>query len=393
MPTNLPPEAKDKWAEVEAARHPKEKLRKMQEFLSVVPQHKGTLKLRGQVKKKMAVIRKDMEDKKRKGTGRSSGGPKLFIEKEGAAQIALLGVTNVGKSSLLTAVTNAKIEVSPNPYTTRESTPAIMNYLDVQFQIVEAPALMEGSADGRAWGLQTLGTARNADGLIIMVDLGKNPVGELKLVLEELQKSRILLSRPRGRVDIDRRHAGTSLRILLAGKLVDCTMKEVEDLIRSYRISDAIVRISGEVALDDIEDSIFESTIYKPALVVANKLDLKSARTNLKRLESFVAGKMPIIAVSCEQKQGLEKLGEKLFTTMNVMRIYTKEPSNREPSSKPFTLKKGATLQDLAKSIHGEFVKEFSFARVWAKRLTFSPQKVGLAFVLQDEDVVEIHTK
>ena len=102
---------------------------------------------------------------------------------------------------------------------------------------------------------------------------------------------------------------------------------------------------------------------------------------------------MPIIAVSCEQKQGLEKLGEKLFTTMNVMRIYTKEPSNREPSSKPFTLKKGATLQDLAKSIHGEFVKEFSFARVWAKRLTFSPQKVGLAFVLQDEDVVEIHTK
>src|SRR3990170_8655571 len=188
MPTNLPPEAKDKWAEVEAARNPKEKLRKIQEFLSAVPQHKGTLKLRGQIKKKMAVIRKDLEEKKLKGTGRGSGGPKFFIEKEGAAQIAVLGVTNVGRSCLLTAVTNAKIEVSPNPYTTREPTPAIMNYLDVQFQLVEAPALMEGSADGRAWGPQTLGAARNADGLILMVDLGADAVGQLQLVLGELEK-------------------------------------------------------------------------------------------------------------------------------------------------------------------------------------------------------------
>src|SRR3972149_2159019 len=142
MPTNLPPEALDKWAEVEAAHGQKQKLQKMQEFLSVVPQHKGTMKLRGQIKKKMAVIRKDLEDKKRKGTGKGSGGPKFFIEKEGAAQIALLGVTKVGRSCLLTAVTNANVAVSPNPYTTREPTPAIMNYLDVQFQLVETPALM-----------------------------------------------------------------------------------------------------------------------------------------------------------------------------------------------------------------------------------------------------------
>ena len=393
MPTNLPPEAKDKWAEVEAAHNAKEKLRKMQEFLSVVPQHKGTMKLRGQVKKKMAVIRKDLEEKKRKGTGRGSGGPKLFVEKEGAAQIALIGITNVGKSCLLTAVTNAKLEVSPNPYTTREPTPAIMNYLDVQFQIVEAPALMEGSADGRAWGPQTLGTARNADGLIIMVDLSKDPVGELRLVLEELEKARILLSKPRGRVDIDRRYTGTALRILVVGKLIDCTIKDIENLLRSYKITDAIVKITGQVTLDDIEDSIFESTVYKPALVVANKFDHSIARRNLKYLESYVAGKLPIIAVSCEQRQGLEKLGELLFETMSIIRIYTKEPSNREPSPKPFTLRKGSTLQDLAKSIHGEFVKDFAFARVWARRLPFSPQKVGLNFVLEDEDVVEIHTK
>ena len=393
MPTNLPPEAKDKWAEVEAARHPREKLQKMQEFLSCVPQHKGTLKLRGQIKKKMAVIRKDMEEKKRKGTGRSSGGPKFFIEKEGAAQLALLGVTNVGRSCLLSAVTNARIEVSPTPYTTRVSTPAIMYYLDMQFQLVEAPALMEGSADGRAWGPMTLGLARNADGLILMVDLAADPVGQLRLVLGELEKARVLVSKPKGRVDIDRRHAGTALRIILTGKLLDSTMREVEALLRSYRVADAIVKISGEVTLDDVEDAIFESTIYKPAFVVANKLDLKGASAGLRALERYVNGKLPIIAISCEQRIGLERLGEMLFKTLEVIRVYTKEPAAKTHSPKPFTLKRGATLADLAKSIHGEFVKNFAFARVWAKRLVFSPQKVGIGFVLEDGDIVEIHVR
>jgi ribosome-interacting GTPase 1 len=393
MPTNLPPEAKDKWAEVEATNDPKLKLQKYQEFLSEVPQHKGTMKLRGQVKKKMATIRKDLDDKKRKGTGKGGGGPKLFIEKEGAAQIALLGMTNVGKSSLLAALTNAKVEVSPNPYTSREPVPSIMSYMDIRFQVVEAPAMMEGSADGKAWGMATLGSARNADGLILMVDLSRNPISQLDLILGELEKARVLVSKPKGRVDIDRRHAGVSLRIILVGKLIGCSMREVEALFRSYRINDAIVKISGEITLDEIEDAIFESTIYKPALIIANKTDLKGAEANLRRLEAHVNGKLPIIAVSCEKRRGLEQLGEELFKTMAIIRIYTKEPGNKLPSSNPFTLKRGATLQDLAKSIHGEFVKEFAFARVWAKRLVFSPQKVGLSFILEDGDIVEIHTK
>ena len=393
MPTNLPPEAKSKWAEVEAAQGPKEKLQKMQEFLAEVPQHKGTSKLRGQIKKKMAVIKKDLDDKKRKGTGVRSGGPKFFIEKGGATQIALIGMTNVGKSSLLAAVTNAKVQVSPAPYTSRESTPSMMSYQDIQFQIVETPAITEGSAEGKLWGPQTLAAARNAEGLMLMVDLSCDPVYQLRLVLSELEKARVLVSRPKGKVDIDRRHTGAALRIVLVGKLLGCGMKDVEELLRSYRINDAIVKISGEVSLDDIEEAIFESTIYKPALIVANKLDLPSTGDNLRSLEQFVKGKLPIIAVSCEKKRGLERLGETIFGTMEVIRIYTKEPNIREPSANPFTLTRGATLQDLAKSIHGEFVRDFAYARVWAKRLIFSPQKVGLTFLLEDGDIVEIHVK
>jgi ribosome-interacting GTPase 1 len=393
MPTNLPPEAMDKWAEVEAARGPREKMEKMQEFLKYVPQHKGTMKLRGQIKKKIAVIRNDLEEKKRKGTGKSSGGPKLFIEKEGAAQVALIGVTNVGKSCLMSAATNSKVVVTPTPYSTHEPVPGIMNYMDVQFQIVEAPAVIAGSADGRAGGHVTLGLARNADGVILMVDLSRDPVGQLELVLGELEKSRVLVSKPSGRVDIDRRHAGAALRIILVGRLIDCSMRDVEDLLRGYKINDAIVRISGDVTLDDVEDAIFESTIYKPAVVAGNKLDLKGAEANLRVLKTYVNGKLPVVGMSCERKQGLEELGKAVFEALGVIRIYTKEPGMRTHSEHPFALRRGATVNDLAKNIHKEFVSNFLFAMVWAKRLPFSPKKVGLSFVLDDGDVVEIHVR
>lgn len=392
MPTNLPPEAKDKWAEVENTRNPRDKIQRMQEFLSLVPQHKGTMKLRGQVKKKMAVLRKEMEERKQKQrAGRS--GPKLFIEKEGAAQVALLGVTNVGKSCLLGAVTNANVLVSPTAYATREPVPAVMNFEDVQFQLVEAPAVMHGSADGRAWGLQTLGLARNADGLIVMVDLSRDAVGQLRLVFGELEKARVLINKPRGKVDIDRRYMGAGLRVILVGKLLDCTLRDIKALLRSYRIGDATVKISGEVRLDDVEDAIFESTTYRPAVVVANKLDMAGAKEELERVKDFVAGQVSVVAVSCEKRLGLGQLGSVLFEALAVIRVYTKQPGAREPSQRPFTLRRGATVADLARSIHTDFERDFAFARVWADRLVFSPQKVGVGFALDDGDVVEIHVK
>ena len=391
MPTNLPAEAKHKWAEVSATKNPREKLRLLQEFLSLVPKHKGTAKLCGQVKKQMATLRKEIEEKRRRKAGR--GGPRFFIEKEGAAQIALIGLTNVGRSNLLSAVTNARVKVSPNPYTTKEPLPGIMAYQDIQIQIVEAPALMQGSADGRAWGLQTLALARNADGLILMTDLSRDPVGQLSIISSEMEKARILVCKPSGRVEIERKFMGAGLRIILIGRLVDCTMRDVEELLRSYRIADAVVKVSGEVALDEVEDAIFESTVYKPTIIVANKIDLEGSETNLKLLEAYVGGKLPVIAVSCERRLGLEKLGETLFRALDVIRVYTKEPDVKEFSRKPFILKRGATVYDLAKNIHSDFKEKFSYAKVWAKRFVFSPQKVGSGFVLEDGDIVEIHVK
>jgi len=391
MPANLPAEAKHKWREASLARRPQEKIEKLREFLSLVPKHKGTENLRAQVKRKIAILRRDIAEKKRKKAG--VGGPKFFVEKEGDAQIVILGPTKVGRSSLLSLLTNAKVEISNYPYTTKEPTPGMFQYQDLQFQIVEAPALMEGSADGGAWGLQTLTAARNADGLLLMIDLSQDPVEQFSLISRELEKARIITRKPRAKVEIERKYIGAGLKIVMLGRLVDCTSKDVGQLLKSYGIHDATVKIQGEAKVDDVEDAIFEGTVYRPAVIVANKVDIPNVAKNIEQLKGLVGERMKILPVSCKAKFGLEKLGSEMFEMLNIIRVYTKEPHERFSSEKPFTIRKGSTILDLAKQIHSDFYKQFSYAKVWSKRLRFSPQKVGGTFILEDGDTVEIHMK
>jgi ribosome-interacting GTPase 1 len=148
MVTNLPAEAKAKWAEVTAARSIEEKIRLMREFLSLVPKHKGTDKLVANVKRRIAELERELERSK---TRKRGGGFGFAIPKEGAGQIVILGPPNVGKSSLLAAVTNAKPEISPLPFTTQKPIPGMMQFEDVQFQLVEVPAIVEGAAEGRTF--------------------------------------------------------------------------------------------------------------------------------------------------------------------------------------------------------------------------------------------------
>jgi len=391
MPTNLPPTAKKKWNEVTNAQTKQEKLEKLKEFLSLVPRHKGTARLLVQTKRQIKTLQAEIEEKKRRKAGR--GGPRFFLEKEGAAQIVVLGPTKVGRSSLLTSVTNAKAEVSDYPFATREPVPGMFQYEDIQFQIVEAPALVDGAAQGEAWGLQTLGLARNADGLLLMVDLTGDASKQLALILSEMEKARILAQKPRARVEIERKHVGAGLRIIVIGRLVNCNLHDVEDLLKGYRILDAVVKIFGEASLDDVEDSIFESTVYRPSIIVANKADAPKAVERLRELERFIGDQIPILPVSCKTMDGLENLGSLIFKTLEIIRVYSKQPSSKEHSPKPFILKRGATIADLAKQVHSDFIQRFSYARVWAKRLPFSPQKVGSTFMLEDKDIVELHAK
>jgi len=391
MPANLPAEAKNKYRQASLARKPEEKIRLLQEFMSMFPKHKGTENLRAQVKRKISLLKKEIEEKKQKKSG--TGGPKVFIEKEGDAQIVILGPTNVGRSSLLSILTNSKVLISSYPYTTTEPTPGMFNYKDLQLQMVETPAIMEGSSEGGSWGLQTLTSARNADGIVLMVDLSQNPVEQFALISAELEKAKIVTRKPNARIEIEKKHMGAKLKFIVLGRLVDCSVKDLTRLLKSYGIRDATVKIWGEATFDDVEEAIFEGKVYRPAIILANKADNPKAAERLEQLKEVVGDEMKILVVSCTAKLGLDELGSEIFYMLNIIRIYTKDPNKRDASMRPFTIRKDSTVFDLAKRIHSDFYEQFSYAKVWSKRLRFSPQKVGGTFPLQDGDTVEIHTK
>lgn len=389
MVTNLPAEAKAKWAEVVACRSTPEKIRLMREFLSLVPKHKGTSRLVANVKRRIAELERELEKAK---THRRGGGVGFAIPKEGAGQVVILGPPNVGKSSLLASVTNAKPDISPIPFTTQRPVPGMLHYEDVQFQLVEAPAIVEGAAEGRMDGTQILSLARNADGLIVMVDLSDDPVGQFAIISSELEKAGILIEKPDGEVEIIRRGHGVGIQIIGGGTLIDCTYEDVRNLLYSYRIMSALVRISGRVSLEDIEDALFSNNVYKPTIVVANKLDSPNAEVNLALLKNGLGEqKIPLLAVSCLNGRGLEDLGESIFRMLKIVRVYTKEPSSKEPSLKPLVVREGTSVIEVAKRLHSEMYKGFKYARIWGSSAKYPGEKVGSSHILMDGDIVEIH--
>ena len=393
MVTNLPAEAKAKWVKVMEAKTPEEKLKALMEFLSAIPKHKGTENLVRQVRRQIAILRREIEEKKR--TKRRGGGPKFFVEKEGTAQIVILGLTNSGKSTLISTLTNAKPVISDIPYTTQTPIVGMMPYEDIQFQLVEAPALIEGASEGVAWGLKTIGLARNADAILILLDASNNPISQLKVILRELSNARILITKPKGRVEIERRSSG-GIQIAIMGKLVNATLDDVRLLLHSYRIYHALVKIYGEVSLSDIEDAIYENAVYKPAVIVLNKIDLidkNSIKALINRIRGIVGTDIPVIAVSAIKGIGLKELGKILFEITGIIRVYTKQPNDDKPSDRPLILRKGATVLDAAKAIHSALYKRFKYARVWGPSAKYPGERVGGDHILMDRDILEIHVK
>jgi len=390
VPANLPPEAKEKWLKVMEAKSLEEKIKALEEFISAVPKHKGTENLLYWARRRLRELREEQEERrKRKASGK---GPAFFIEKEGAAQIVLLGLTNVGKSLLLRRLTNANVEVADYPYTTRRPVPGMLQFEDIQFQLIEAPALMPGAADGVAWGTKVLGLARNADGIIIVLDAANKPLHQLRIILEELRKAHIHVIKPRGRVVIEKGRGGSSIRVALSGRLLDCTVNDIMNLLKSYRIYNALVKVYGEVTIDDVEKAIFGNIAYKPTIILVNKMDLVE-RKIYEKIREVVPETIPVLPVSAKTSEGLRVIGKTLFDVLEIIRVYTKQPNHEKPSEHPLILRRGATVYDVAKAIHSSFVENFKYAKIWGPSAKYPGERVGLDHEVMDKDIVEIHIK
>lgn len=391
MPANLTAHAKGLWNKALQSKTADEKIAALQEFLSAVPKHKGNERLRAQVKRKIAVLKLEIAERGQRRAGKRGIG--WSIQKEGAAQVVLIGQTNVGRSSLLAALTNANPAVAGHRFTTTRPAVGITNFEDLRFQLVEAPALVESASKGVGWGLQTLGLARNADGIMIVLDLSENAKGQLEMVLSELENGKISPKLPHSDISVTRSKGGSGIRVTVSGHLVDCSLVDVHKLAEEYGLRNAIIRISGEAKLDDVEDALLDSAaVYKPTVIVANKLDLPRAKQNLEILSQATAG-LPLVPVSCVTRENLDEIGRTLFKALGIIRIYTKEPNESTHSTEPFVLPVGSVIAGLAKRIHSELYKNFRYARIWGPTAKYPAEKVGLDHILGDRDIVEIHLK
>ncbi|KHO53443.1 MAG: hypothetical protein QT09_C0013G0020, partial [archaeon GW2011_AR18] len=133
MPINAGYEYGEAQKKLAEAKTPEEKIKALENLLSVSPSHKGAEKLRQELKTKISKLKSKQEKEK----SAKRGGRSIAIKKEGAAQVTLVGLTNSGKSTIIQKFTNAKPQIAEYEFTTKTAEVAIMDYHGVKIQLVE----------------------------------------------------------------------------------------------------------------------------------------------------------------------------------------------------------------------------------------------------------------
>jgi hypothetical protein len=325
MPANLPPQYFEAEKNYREAKNPLEKIAALEEMLAIMPHHKGTDHLRAELRARIAKLTQLAA--KKSGTRRAS----MVIEKEGAAQVVVIGLPNAGKSQLVASITNASPPVAEYPFTTHSATPGMMEFENIKIQLIDTPPLVPQAID--FWLPPLL---RRADALLIVVDLADAPTEQMGAITAQLEKMRIVIG--------------------------DAEVKEDSEFI----------------------------TWPKKALIIGNKLDLDKASRNYTALKNKYEGQLPVIAISARQGTGLEELKAKIYQVLDIIRVYTKAPGKKPDFTEPIVIRRGSTLEDAAAEVHKDFVAKLKYARIWG-----SGKHDGVMakrdHVLKDGDIIELH--
>lgn len=325
MPANLPPQYFEAEKIFRQAKNPAEKIAALEDMLAIMPKHKGTDHLRAELRGRIARLSQQLS--KKSGAQRSS----MAVEREGAAQVAVIGLPNCGKSQLVATITNAAVAVAEYPLTTHSATPGMMEFEDIKIQLIDTPPLAPQVIQ---WWLPPI--LRRADTLLVMIDLGDEPLAQLEEVNAQLEKMRIVI----GEGD-----AGESDEVVM------------------WR---------------------------QRAIIVGNKSDLDTDGKNYKVLLDKYEKLFPVAAISAREGAGLEELKLKIYQSLDIIRVYTKSPGQKADLADPIVLPAGSTLQDAAASVHKDFVANLKYARIWG-----SGKHDGIMakrdHILADGDIIELH--
>jgi len=339
MPANLSPEYKAAEAAYRKAREPRERLEYLREMLRTIPKHKGTERLQADIKARIKDLADEIDVGRR---GGGHGGPALVIRPEGAAQIALIGPPNAGKSLLHARLTASGAHDARYPFTTQYPLPGMMPYEDVHFQLVDLPAI---AAEHPVPWLQA--TLQSADAALFVVDVSDpgcvEQIGDVHATL-------------------------TTRRVALSEHWETAT-----------------------TAPDDDAEQGDPFALRLPTLLVANKSDrIEHIDAEIDALRELAAIRYPALAVSAVSGHGLGELAAMLFRLLGIVRVYTKTPGHAPERVRPFTLRRGETVREVARLVHRDLEHTVRYARVWG-RSGFDGQQVGPDHVVADRDVIELH--
>jgi ribosome-interacting GTPase 1 len=140
------------------------------------------------------------------------------------------------------------------------------------------------------------------------------------------------------------------------------------------------------------EDDLASFNIVLPTLLIATKQDVNAELTDeLQVLEELAGFDYPTLAVSAVTGENFDRLGAWLSQKLEIVRIYTKVPGQPADKTRPFTVRRGQTVGDVARLVHRDMAASLKFARVWGPN-TFDGQQVGKDHAVADGDVVELHS-
>jgi uncharacterized protein len=324
MPTNLPPEYFEAERRYKEARSNEERIVRLEELISTIPKHKGTDKLRADLRRRLSKLKDAIQISKKTGRHESS----FHIEREGAGRVAVVGLPNVGKSSLVDVLTHATPKVSEYPFTSWTPTPGMMIYQNIQIQLIDTPPLNREHVEAELFDL-----IRGCDLILLVVNLQADPIRQMKEGMAILNENQIY-----------------------------CKTTPSND----------------------------EKLSALPLLLVVNKNDDQNFDEDFQLFCELMEENCPLIPISASTGRNMELFKEKVFKMLNIIRVYSKPPGKEVDRSAPFVLKKGGTIEEFAGQVHKDFLEKLKSARVWGSEV-YDGQLVGRDHVLHDGDMVELH--
>ena len=184
MPANLPPVYHEIERKLRFAQSPEEKILIINEMIAIMPKHKGTDKLLADLRRKISQLKKEIGKKPH-----AQRADLYTVMKEGAGQVVLIGSPNSGKSTILATLTNAKPLIGNFPFTTGKPEVVMMEFENVQIQLVDTPPLAE--EHNPPW---LLALARASNALLITIPCTQDPIKELRLMLGLLENGNVFVT-------------------------------------------------------------------------------------------------------------------------------------------------------------------------------------------------------